>query len=576
MFKQAELSRSNIRSIVGAMHSDYGGQTCVVPVPKRGRSNAIVASGSGEYDGGDRVIGFPNGYEVDGDLLFTVGWGDGFAVRRLNNDGTMTRLFFDSNFLYRDTGSTYNHYQSVAIDTINKKGVVMTYNVDGYTTFDYSGLMNGGTTFVKDPRPTHSNPQRFIGGASGAINLSSVGLYYTSGLVAAGEWIYAGEYDARHYQKYPRRNLRTGEEQLLTWETNGKTGTANDDRNGYRYTLLYDEVNDRVFYCSYYNANFMMVEDASTANPKLVWCDVGDTGNGDDAYEQGLHIEDPVNAPNIITIGGSGRHLKLDITPCQTGTRPTVLDRIYENDGNKKGQAFSNLFRMGTKYQSAREGEPTDKMVGYPAYNPISPDRGRAMGHGWVDWDNGRLVSVYRYNSRTEDTSSLGRGSTYMSDYGSPCFRMYSANGSEFWVQLGYGYNGHSFYVWGDEYKNHMFPDWNVEYGTFTLPNNANIDFVFWSKLDYFVPSGCTLGAFVSNNNGATWETYNGTDDAVHTFSSTGNQLLIKITGSGDVSKNAYRMSNANDQIVYGTMYAAQKDPAVKTKISRFSLRGKK
>ena len=574
MFKSTALTRSNIRSITGAMVSDYGGQSCIVPVTKRGRSNAIVASGSGEYDGGERVIGFPNGYEVDGDLLFTVGWGDGFAVRRMNNDGTMTRLFFDSNFLYRDTGSTYNHYQSVAIDTINKKGVVMTYNVDGYTTFDYSGLMNGGTTFVKDPRPTHANPQRFIN--EGGMNLSSAGLYYTSGLVAAGPWIYLGEYDARHYQKFPRRNLRTGEEQILTWETNGKTGTANDDRSGYRYTLFYDDVNDRVFYCAYYNANFMMIEDASTANPKLVWCDMGDAGLGDDGYEQGLHIEDPVNAPNIITIGGSGRHCKLDITPCQTGTRPTLIQQVFENDGNKKGQAFSNLFRMGTKYQSATTGQPTDRMPGYPAFNPISPDRGRAMGHGWMDWDNARLVSVYRYNSRTEDTSSLGRGSTYMSDYGSPCFRMYSANGSEFWVQLGYGYNGHSIYTWGSEYKNYMFENWAVEYGIYTLDNSADIDFIYWTKSDYFVPSGCSLGAFVSNNNGQTWEAYTGDDDTEHIFSSTGNQLKIKITGTGDVSKNAYRMSNAEDMIMYGTMYASQKDPSIKSKMSKFKIRGKK
>ena len=574
MFKQAELNRNNILNIVGAMHSDYGGQVCVVPVPQRGRSNAIVSSGSGEYDGGDRVIGFPNGYEVDGDLLFTVGWGDGFAVRRLNNDGTMTRLFYDSNFLYRDTTSTYNHMQSVAIDKVNKKGVVMTYNVDGYTTFDYSGLMNGGTTFVKHPRPTHANPQRFIN--EGGMNLSSAGLYYTSGLVAAGPWIYLGEYDARHYQKYPRRNIHTGDEEILTWETNGKTGTANDDRNGYRHTLFYDEVNDRVFYCAYYNANFMMIEDASTANPKLVWCDVGDAGQGDDGYEQGLHIEDPVNFPNLITIGGSGRHLKLDIEPCQRGERPTVIDRIFENDTGKKGQSFGCLFRLGTKYQGTTEGQPTDKMVGYPQYNPISPDRGRAMGHGWVDWDNGRLVSVYRYNSRTEDTSSLGRGNTYMSDYGQPVFRMYSEDGSEFWVQTGYGYNGHSFYVWGDQYKNYMFTDWSVEYGRFSLTNNANIDFVYWSKKDYFVPSGCSLGAFVSNDDGATWETYSGTDDSVHVFSSTGNRLKIKITGSGDVSKNAYRMSDSSDSIMYGTMHAAQTDSAIKEKITRYSIEGKK
>lgn len=574
MFKSASLTRSNIVNITGAMVSDYGGQNCIVPVTKRGRSNAIVASGSGEYDGGDRVIGFPNGYEVDGDLLFTVGWGDGFAVRRMNNDGTMTRLFYDGNFLYRDTGSTYNHMQSVAIDTTNKKGVVMTYNVDGYTTFNYSGLMNGGTTFVKDARPTHTNPQRFIN--EGSMNLSSSGLYYTSGLVAAGPWIYLGEYDARHYQKYPRRNIHTGSEEILTWETNGKEGTANDDRNGYRHTLCYDEVNDRVFYCSYYNANFMMIEDASTSDPKLVWCDLGDAGLGDDGYEMGLHIEDPIDYPNIITIGGSSRHVKINISNCQSGGNPVLISQVFPNDGNKKGQAFDVLFRMGTKYQDTTTGRPTDKMPGYPAFNPISPDRGRAMGHGWMDWDNTRLVSVYRYNSKTEDTSSLGRGPTYMSDYGSPCFRMYSANGSEFWVQLGYGYNGHSIYTWGSEYKNYMFEDWSVEFGTYSLDNNANIDFVFWSKLDYFVPSGCSLGAFVSNNAGETWESYSGDEDTEHIFSSTGTQLRIKVTGSGDVSKNAYRMSSSDDMVMYGTMYEAQKDSSVKTKMTKFSLRGKK
>ena len=180
-------------------------------------SNTTTSSSSGDYDGGDRVIGFPNGYEIDGDLLFTVGWGDGFAVSRLNNDGTMTRIYQETQFLYRDTGSTYNHLQSIAIDTTNKLGVVMTYNVDGYTTFDYSGCVNGGTTFVKDARPTHSNPQRFIGGAgSSGLNISSAGLYYTSGMVAAGEWIYVGEYDARHYRRVCRRNLNTGTEKY--WE----------------------------------------------------------------------------------------------------------------------------------------------------------------------------------------------------------------------------------------------------------------------------------------------------------------------------------------------------------------------
>jgi hypothetical protein len=96
----------------------------------------------------------------------------------------MTRLFYDSHFLWRDTTSTYNHLQSVAIDKINKKGVVMTYNVEGYTTFDYSGLLNGGTTFVKDPRPTHSTPDAFIGSQdTGGGYVNRVGTSYHGALV---------------------------------------------------------------------------------------------------------------------------------------------------------------------------------------------------------------------------------------------------------------------------------------------------------------------------------------------------------------------------------------------------------
>ena len=145
-FKFVALNNSNDISVTGCMLTSGRGQFGILPIYKGGMSNYKSRSGSGDYDGGDRVIGFTTGYEIDGDLLFTVGWGDGFAVRRLNNDGTMTRLYYESQFLYRDTSSTYNHLTSVAIDKVNKKGVVMTYNVEGYTTFNYSGLVNGGTT----------------------------------------------------------------------------------------------------------------------------------------------------------------------------------------------------------------------------------------------------------------------------------------------------------------------------------------------------------------------------------------------------------------------------------------------
>ena len=78
--KYQSLARSNLSSITGAMMGEYGGQSSIVPAWARRISNATTNSGSGEYDGGDRVIGL-GAYGVDGDLLLTTGWGDGAAIR---------------------------------------------------------------------------------------------------------------------------------------------------------------------------------------------------------------------------------------------------------------------------------------------------------------------------------------------------------------------------------------------------------------------------------------------------------------------------------------------------------------
>ena len=577
MYKTVSLERADIQSITGCAANDYAGQVAIVPVPKRGMSNVTTNGSGGEYDGGDRVIGWNNGYEIDGDLMFTVGWGDGFAVRRLNNDGTMTRLFYDNYFLWRDTTSTYNHLNSVGIDRTNKKGVVMTYNVEGYTTFDYSGLVDGGTTFVKDPRPTHSLPDVFIGSqdiAGGYVNRVGGGHY--SGLCAAGEWIYAADHDSHHYKKVMRRNLHTGaEERLATNDTNVMfPGSAAEDRNGYRGKCFYDEVNDRVLNSRFYNANFVLIVSASTANPKTVWCDMNDAGQGDDGYEHGWFIPDPQGAPNVFWTGCNSRFTLMDVTPCFSGNTATILDTRYV-ESQTPGNNFAVEFRAGTKYQSATGGQPTDKMPGYPDFMPTASDRGKGMNPGWVDQENNRIVTLLRYNNVTEDTTSLGRGRSYRSDYGNNIVRMYSANGTPWWVQTGYGSDGHKFIIWSDTYRNELIENWTIEYGNYTLPNSANIDFVFWERVDYFTPSECTLSFYVSNNNGETWESYNGTETQEHNFSSTGTTLLCKATANGDVSKNAYKMSDTKDLILFGTKYASEMNPSIKTKMTKFKLKGK-
>lgn len=563
MIYNSELTRSNIVRIVGAVANDYDGQRAIVPQWKRGMSNTVVQSSSGDYDGGDRVIGYGS-YEVDGDILITTGWGDGIAYRRLNNDGTLTKLWHNDYGLYRDTAGTYNHLHGVAIHKETSQAVFMSHNVNGHSWMDYSNLKQGGTTVVNE-RP--SSPALFTEGAY----VDRMGTYYTNGLVTAGDWLYVGDYDATHYKKFPRINWKTKEQQLLDTSYN-YAGSASIDRNGYRYSLYYDEVNDRVFYSSYYNGNFMMIVDASTASPKLVWCDVADAGMGDDGYETGLFVPDPINNPNLILMGCNSRNAYMDIGPCFTGSRPTILKQFYTEDGNT-AQRFGSLHRAGTKYQSL-SSEHTDKYPQYPDFCPCPADRGRNMLDGWIDWDNNRIVGVYRYNNTTEDTTSNGRGRSYRSDYSPAVFRMRSANGTPYWIKLGYGYDGHSFKVWDDSVGQGLVGNWEVEYGTYT--SQGNVDFVHLNTENHFVPSGTSLSYYVSNNNGSSWELYTATGENFHTFSSSGNQLRVKYVANGMENKAPYKMSPIFDSVTYGTLYEGMKNPAIPHKVSRFKLRGKK
>src|SRR5210317_117854 len=573
--KQQTLARSKILSITGASMTDSSSNSKwgLYPVFKGGVSNVTVRSGSGDYDGGDRVIGYPSGYEVDGDLLFTAGWGDGFAVRRLNNDGTLSRIYYESQFLYRDTGSTYNHMMNVAIDTTNKLGVVMTYNVDGYTTFDYSGCVDGGTTFVKDARPTHTNPQRFI--QAEGLNISSAGLYYQSGMVAAGEWIYVGEYDARHYKRVVRRNLNTDAEEVIgnsSGTADLYSGSATIDRSGYRYTLHYDEINDRVFYFSYYNGNFIVVLDASTSTPELLWCDIADAGNGDDGYDMGLFIPDPTNSPNRMWDTGSNRYLDVDITPCFTGSAPTIHNRVFPSDSFH----YDALWRMGTKYQKT-SGVPMDKLPSYPNFIPTNADRDRNRQGGWIDTTNNLMVGMEYPYDYTEDTSTGSRGRSFNHGYGCPMVLMESANGTRYWVKMGYGgSDGHSFMTWTeDKYPNQLIGNWEVVFGTFTLDNNANIDQVNLPNISNFkIPSSCSLTVYVSNNNGTSWETYDKDTEDSHTFSTTGYQLRIKLSASGQPDKSPYYNGKDGGElyVFYSSLHEAAKDSSIKFKVNRKRL----
>lgn len=593
-FKGVRIERSDIITITGAAHSQADANV-IGPVVKGGTGNCLVSSGSSEYDGGDRVIGFHNGYDIDGDILITVGWGDGCAVRRLNNDGSMTKLYHDNNALWRDTGSTYNHLQSVAMAKGCNKAVIMSYNVYGYSIIDYSGAVDGtsnGGAVIREDRPAHTNPTDFIdpsgtnSRASGYVRRT--GYWYAGGLCAAGEWVYASEHDSnRHYKQYPRRNLATGAQEFISGVTDKRTGSADEDRNGYRAFLSYDEVNDRMYYWNYEgNGGFTVIFDASTSDPKPVWCDMEDTVSGSNTTftangymrESGLFIADPVNAPNVVIAPGYDYIYEIDYTNCLTGGFPDIQRRVYLRNFSE-GVDINNISRFGTKFQKT-SGTPMDKMPGYAdSWVPLSGDRDYSrVDGGHLDLENFKVYSRKQLTSYTEDQSSVfngsARGRSFQSSYGVNPVLMSSANGSKYWIRMGYGSDGHSFRIWPESAKPiELVGNWEIVYGTYTLANSASIDMVHVTGVgEAVIPSGCTLNVYVSNNNGSTWESFDRSSDIAHVFTSTGTQLRVKISATGHPNRSPF-IQQANLAVSYGSMHDVAKDTNIKYKVTRKRLR---
>ena len=153
---------------------------------------------------------------------------------------------------------------------------------------------------------------------------------------------------------------------------------------------------------------------------------------------------------------------------------------------------------------------------------------------------------------------------------------MSSANGTKYWVKMGYGADGHRFIIYeesDDPYE--LIGSWNVEFGTYTLANSATVDECFISNVDLFtIPSNCTLTVYVSNNNGSSWETLDTASTDAHRFQTTGTQLRVKIIAAGHPNKSPYFMGTTGKlQVHYKSLHDAAKNSNIKHKITRKRLR---
>jgi len=273
-------------------------------------------------------------------------------------------------------------------------------------------------------------------------------------------------------------------------------------------------------------------------------------------------------------VGGSNRILDIDITPCLTGSAPTVHNEISLSS-TLTNINFDVLFRFGNKYQ-ATTGTPMTKTPGYPGYIRTYSDRDKNMTEGWIDRDNLRTPGFIRYNDTTEDTTTGGRGRSCRYSYGGAPVLMSSANGTKYWVKMGYSHDGHRFKIYEESDEPYeLIGNWEIVYGTFTLANSASIDEVFISNISAIkTPSNTSITVYVSNNNGTSWETFDTASTTAHEFSTTGTQLRVKVSASGQPDKSPYYMGFAGPIAVhYKSMHDAAKDSNIKYKVTRKRLR---
>ena len=87
-------------------------------------------------------------------------------------------------------------------------------------------------------------------------------------------------------------------------------------------------------------------------------------------------------------------------------------------------------------------------------------------------------------------------------------------------------------------------------------------------------PAGTSITVYVSNDNGTTWETYNTAATTAHRFTSTGTQLRVKLSASGQPDKSPYYLGfDGPLSVHYKSLHDAAKDANVKFKVPRTKLR---
>ena len=182
-----------------------------------------------------------NGLRVDGDLIIAVGYGDGFSIWQMENDGSMTNLYY----VFMPDGS-YQYYYSIALDTARGVAYIGNAAQDRITRIDYSAFKSGGG----GPIGVIDNITQTANG----LPADEVGYSYMNGLEIVGDYLYIVPDDASTTSVY-RWNTQT--------ETADNVTVVNRRNSGIRGNNFYDATNDRLYQSFWSSGEVWVTTDAS-------------------------------------------------------------------------------------------------------------------------------------------------------------------------------------------------------------------------------------------------------------------------------------------------------------------------
>mgnify|MGYP003324968301 CR=1 FL=1 len=494
--------------------TNYGGQFWVEPVFQANDSETRV-SRYGWY--GDACIGSLGSVHVfQQQWLFSVGWGDGFSIRRINDDGSWTPIYGNT------YGNGYNHHNSLAVNEDLCIAIVGQYNTPRVGVIDFSqwvanGMPNDGAGIVKYDNIYYRD-------ATWNFPTDWSGTSYECGLKFAGNWLYMDTYGRDTVNGVYRWNAVTHEYQLLP--------IANNSFNSayWEGTFVYDDRRDRMFYQSRWNGGLNVIDNASTDNPTAWHISYSGHGANHCVYKGVVYID---GNPNRLLVGGDWRFFELDISACGPDNKtPVFVREVYTNSGS---HYFNTYFPFGSD-DPYNENEYKGGNVYGSAFIPIYSDRGWLRKQGWFDLDNFQPVG------RCGEDNYAHHRDTWFTDYSGGMYKVTSANGTDYWAGCGYGWDGHA----TNSYSKPLLlkTNYSVTFGSDSynqLSDGGNIGAIDLSQsYTVWTPSNTTTTIEVSNNNGASYEVYSG---GVHAFNSTGNRARVRYTFNGLEYKMPYLKS---------------------------------